>query len=190
MFLWTGEDYELCAHRLSPPLLWFSLVSVRLQLAAVQRLRRAAVHILRRRGWAATAHRRSYFWKQKVSTPLWGGEIWRMCSWTQKSTDVAVTLCSSFPRRSHFLPAEREKLRHFLCLLERFLFWKVRRCDLFLGQTDLRSSVILTEIYKACSIVAAEHIWHLSDRWTDRGREMLTQFGRRWEPNTSLHFEY
>lgn len=90
----------------------------------------------------------------------------------------------------HFYLQRERRVSHFLCLREGFLFWKVRRCDLFLGQTDLKLSVIPTEICKACWVVAAKHIWHLSDRWRDRGRQMLTQFGRRWESNASLHYEY
>lgn len=52
------------AHRLSPPLLWCSLLFVRLRRSAVQRLLPAAPHTPRQPRCAATAHRRLLCCKQ------------------------------------------------------------------------------------------------------------------------------
>lgn len=66
---------------------------------------------------------------------------------------------------------ERGKSQSPACLIGDVLLWKVKGC-VFLGQTDQ------TEIhFVTCCVTdvtgATERIWHLSDGWRDRGRQML-----------------
>lgn len=160
------------AHRLSPPLLWCSLLFVRLRRSAVQRLLPAAPHTPRQPRCAATAHRRLLCCKQSHGDTVRRYSMKKMHGNNTLPMRCYLIWLFATQFTSTAFREEREESRSHLPASWGTFYCEKWKGVCFLGQTDQ------TEIhFVTCCVTdvtgATERIWHLSDGWRDRGRQML-----------------